>query len=294
MESQNYPAVDSGPIDWELLFCSHVLRLESLHWGLWSPDQEMSLEGLRHAQEAYTNCVLELIPSSVNTALDVGCGMGDVALKLAGRGIQVTSISPIANYDDRLKSLRTRGVVYRRTRFEDFESDHLYDLVMMVESCGYFEARPSIHRAMRLLRPGGFFLVANPFRIADVPYMVGRHVLSDYREEARQAGFVVQEMHDITSGVLPTLELLSQFKNDYVLPTIEWVRSAAAASRSVRLGLMASKLVFRRKWAEVASRVARYSEQLHPQLFERYASYVIVLFRLGQPPTGISHAEHRI
>ncbi len=279
MPSQNYPAADCGPIDWELLFCSHVLRLESLHWGLWSPDTEMSLEGLRQAQEAYTNCVLDLVPANVNTALDVGCGMGDVALNLADRGVRVTSISPIANYDDRLKSLRTRGVKYRRTRFEDFESDHLFDLVMMVESCGYFEAGPSIHRAMSLLRPGGFFLVANPFRAADVPYMVGRHVLSDYREEARRAGLVVEEMRDITSGVLPTLELLRQFKDDYVLPTVEFIRSASAASRSVRFGLMASKVVFRRKWSELAARVARYSQQLHPELFERYARYVIVLFR---------------
>lgn len=282
MESPTYPSANSGPIDWELLFCSHVLRLESLHWGFWSPDQEMSLEELRRAQEAYTNCVLDLVPSSVNTALDVGCGMGDVALKLANRGVRVTSISPIANYDDRLNSLRARGVEYRRTRFEDFESDHRFDLVMMVESCGYFEARSSIHRTMSLLRPGGFFLVANPFRVADVPYLVGRHVFSDYREEARRAGLVVQEMHDITTGVLPTLELLSQFKKDYVLPTIQWVRAAADASRSVRLGLRASKVIFRKKWDKLTSRVARYSQQLQPQLFERYARYLIVLFRSGE------------
>ena len=274
------PAAGSGPIDWELLFCSHVLRLRSLHWGLWSAVHEISLDGLRVAQDAYTECVLSHVPVGVTDALDVGCGMGDVALRLADQGVRVTSISPIANYDDHLNSLRDRGVEYRRARFEDFDSDQHFDLIMMIESCGYLEARSSILRVAKLLRPGGYLLVANPFRRSHVPYLVGRHVLSDYRDEAASAGLVLDEMLDITSKVVPTLVLLNRFKDEYVLPTVEWLRAASGTSPSVRLGLMVSKLLFRRKWAAVNTRVARYAQQLHPELFERYARYVILRFRL--------------
>jgi len=77
-----------------LRFYTEVLGLEHLHYGLWEPEDERSLPGVRKAQARYANYLMTLIPAGVKTILDVGCGTGVMAAHLTQLGYTVEGLSP--------------------------------------------------------------------------------------------------------------------------------------------------------------------------------------------------------
>jgi len=76
-------------LELELIFCLKILKLKSLHYGYWQPDDEITMDNLKKAQAQYTTHLLKLIPRGVKNVLDVGCGVGDNALALAKKGIEL-------------------------------------------------------------------------------------------------------------------------------------------------------------------------------------------------------------
>src|SRR5438445_4338312 len=96
----------------ELFFVSDVLKLKSLHYGYWDeplavPGAVLGLSDISRAQERYTLNLLQAIPSQVKSVLDVGCGLGDNARAMLGRGLQVTALSPDKNHRRYLEDLPT-------------------------------------------------------------------------------------------------------------------------------------------------------------------------------------------
>jgi MPBQ/MSBQ methyltransferase len=107
----------------DLFFCSEILKLPSLHSGLWADPggEARSLENLRAAQNRYTETLLSLIPDGTRTVLDVGCGLGDVSRGLSARGHSVTAISPDKNNARYLKGAAT-SVRFLQARYQTFSS----------------------------------------------------------------------------------------------------------------------------------------------------------------------------
>ena len=67
------------------------LKLEHLHYGYWTKDLEVDLPNLCKAQENYANFLISHIPEDVETILDVGCGMGQIAKKLLDMGYGIVA-----------------------------------------------------------------------------------------------------------------------------------------------------------------------------------------------------------
>ena len=113
---------------------AEVLGLEHLHYGLWDGDP-FNLDGLKAAQQRYTEHLTSQIGSGVRSILDCGCGIGTTALMLKQRGYDVEALTPD---EAQKKTVEERtGLTCHLARFQDFRPEPAYDLVLMSESCGY-------------------------------------------------------------------------------------------------------------------------------------------------------------
>ncbi len=122
MKRESFMEFDSLALD--LYFCSEILKLSSLHYGLWAdPGAEaLTLENLRAAQRRYTEALYRLVPAGTKSVLDVGCGLGDVARGLAARGVRVTAISPDKNHGRYVEGAGA-GVRFVQARYQNFSSE---------------------------------------------------------------------------------------------------------------------------------------------------------------------------
>lgn len=274
------PKVGSGPIDWELMLCTHVMGLRSLHWGLWEQGDALTLAGLRTAQARYAQKLLAAIPEGVRTVLDVGCGMGDIAIALAEKGYEVTCIAPVANYADHLSSMRAKGISFIQTTIENFESERTFDLVLMSESAGYFASVVAFEKSWRLLKTEGHLLVCNMFRREPIALRVAKHILVDFLGRAERSGFRLVHDDDITQATLPSLRLAMSLWEAHGVPAIAlgsfYLQSA---SWRTRLLYRVTRLFFSREVADVRNTLQLYAEQLNPELVGRHATYRLLVFR---------------
>ncbi len=269
----------SLPVDWELLFCSHVLELPALHWGLWDAGQELTLAGLQRAQRRFTAKVVSALGQPTGPVLDVGCGRGDASELLARSGVPVVALAPIANYLPRMHALAPQGVQFVMQRFEDYAPQGRFAHLLMSESCGYFPARTAFARAARLLVEGGTLTVANMFRREPVSLPVGKHLLGDFLREAAQAGFDLSNVEDITEGVLPTLELYQDVLVRRVNLAADLVQ--LAMRRQSRWGRRSARLA---AWltapllARAQLRYAAYAARFDAKSFREYSTYRVMKF----------------
>ena len=71
--SSSEPATEKAKNDRALRFYRDVLGLERLHYGMWLPDDPLTMEALQAAQKRYEDFLIEKVPEGVR--VDSGCGM---------------------------------------------------------------------------------------------------------------------------------------------------------------------------------------------------------------------------
>lgn len=113
--------------------------------------------------------VLDAVPEGCRTALDVGCGDGVLAGRLAGRVAQVTGVdrSPAMIRSARERHSGAAGPTFVESDFLAFQDEAKaggYDFISSVGAVHHMEFAAAIGSMVRLLAPGGRLVVIGSAR----------------------------------------------------------------------------------------------------------------------------------
>ncbi len=186
-----------------------IVRGHDLHFGYW----EESTSSLEDAQNKLTQLMLEHVRGESLNILDVGCGFGHFAYRLALQGHHVTALAPEAA----MIRYAQEHFFHPRVQFlcETFEGKHpswwkpeSYDLIVFFESSQYFPCLRDLFESCRtLLRPQGRILLCDEMiydeRTGQETALKPKRL---YETALAEAGFKIRFHKPIGSYTAPTCE----------------------------------------------------------------------------------------
>ncbi len=208
-------------LDIGLAFSKHFYKTDYLHYGYWPEDLAVEPANVFQAQENYADYLLKNIPKEVKSILDVGCGSGKFAEKLIENGYIVDCVSPSSNLNKHARHRLGNSVEMFETRFEDFECNKSYDLILCSESFQYLLLEKSISKIKKHLSTGGYLLICDFFK-RDVPGkspVSGGHGIKRFFKYMDSQPFVKLIDIDITRETAPSLDIMRDLILEVVLPT---------------------------------------------------------------------------
>ena len=127
----------------------------------------------------YHDVLLAAVPPGCRRALDVGCGLGTFARKLATRTSHVDAL----DQDAVIEQARSMTPAIERLHFvhADFmtwTADEPYDFISMIAVVHHLPFRSALMKASALLRPGGVLAVLGLHRARSVVHMGVRSVVA--------------------------------------------------------------------------------------------------------------------
>ncbi|MBV1931471.1 MAG: class I SAM-dependent methyltransferase [Porticoccaceae bacterium] len=192
--------------DRALRIYNEVLGLERLHYGIWLPDDELSTEKLKEAQERYEDYLVENIPDNVASILDVGCGTGILTKKLIGLGYDVEGLSP--DITQKNNFIENINATFHHSTFDDFSVADRYDCLIMSESAQYIQMDKIFENAAKSLKKDGYLMICDYFVLPNATGVLSKsgHDFEDFMDHIKNNNFTVIAENDITEQVTKTLD----------------------------------------------------------------------------------------
>lgn len=204
-----------------LIFFKHFLKTEYLHYGYFTPDIEVDVTNLGLAQHNYAEFLFGHLPGDVSSILDVGCGSGKTAQKLVEKGYVVEAVSPSKLLNEYARKLLDGNAPVHTKKFEDFDTDKKFDLILFSESFQYIPIEEALNNAVKFLRPGGYILIADFFQ-TDAPgksALGGGHKFADWQTIiASRPELKELRATDITNETAPTIDLVNRLNSEVIHP----------------------------------------------------------------------------
>lgn len=274
-----YQKVDTKEIglDMGLVFMKFFLKTEYLHYGFWTPDMSVDVLNFRQAQENYTQQLLENIPESVKTILDVGCGSGKVAEQLLAKGYQIEAVSPSSRLTEYAKKLLNNQVHVYENIYEEAPIQKTYDLVLFSESFQYIEMHKLFQNALKHLNPNGYVLICDFFQrdgLSGSP-LGGGHKLGEYYQILAQYPFEVLKDQEITDNIAPTMQVVNDLTLQVVQPL--WYMLIDVVSVKIPFIARVLKWWFRKKIEKIQNK--HFKGERNPENFKKFKSYRLILLQ---------------
>ncbi len=172
------------------------LAVESLHYGLWEPDEQNPLV----AQQRASDYLFSHMPPAPLRVLEVGVGLGATARRLVNRGDDYLGVTP-----DHAQILYIRHT-YKNHRiplvqayFQQIAELAPLDCIVFQESAQYIQPSDIFQQCQRLLKPGGSVLVMD-----EIP----AGLLANPHASAQAWGFEVAGLEDLTARTMPSVDYL--------------------------------------------------------------------------------------
>ena len=252
------------------------LKTEYLHYGYFE-NLDADVGNLKKAQEIYAEKLFAQIPEGTKTILDVGCGSGRTAAELLSKGHEVDCVSPsilLNKYAEKL--VDGRGVIHN-TKFENFESDKKYDLVMFSESFQYINMDKALTGALKFLNPNGHILICDFFR-RDMPEkgpLGGGHKFKEWEQVLAKYPLDILVDKDITNETAPTIEIVDHLAKEVLEPIWKLIFMLAEDRFPTLLKLVRWK--YKKKLEKMESK--HFSGQRNGANFIKYKIYKMYLLK---------------
>lgn len=255
-----------------------LFGLEYLHYGFFEPGIPLNFEGLKIAQQKYTDKILSSIPSDVSSILDVGCGAGGNAKAMVNAGYKLTCIDPDPYLLEKTQvatghKVKTLVGLYENVIGIDASS---VDMVLMSESCQYINPHEGWRLHSKLVKPGGYVMAVDFFITKEIDQAFlskSGHRLQAFIEEAEKFGFKLLSKEDITAQTAPTMDLYQELIFSKVFPVceaiFEFVRRKFNWLYIILSFFMKEKINFLKE---------KYSHQ-DSKTFAKYKTYFVLVFK---------------
>lgn len=256
-----------------------ALDMHDLHYGYWTPDLPLTAANLPVAQARYTDKLMADIPEGVKTILDVGCGAGNTAKKLLDRGYEVVCLSPNEWLNaEAQKAVGNRAVVHL-SRFEDFQLDRKFDLILFSESFLFMKADVALAKAESMLNPGGYILISDIFRVpSDQKSPIGGgQDIRRYQAMMAASRFTMLKDTDMTEQIAPTFDLLNLAYQEMIMPAYALILAKMEASNPLVMKFVRWK--WRKKFARLEEK--HFTGKRTGAHFRVHKSYRRTLYRLA-------------
>ncbi len=203
--------------DRALRFYNEVLDMERLHYGIWLPEDELTVDKFKTAQQRYEDLLVDSIPEGAKTVLDVGCGTGVMSSNLKKAGYDVEGLSPDINQEKNFR--KNIDAEFHFCCFEEFTPTKEYDCIIMSESCQYIPIDQLFKVAKKALKKDGKLIICDYFVLNESKGIMSKsgHNIEQFLKEAKNEEFDVIVDKDITDDVTKTLDLSLNFVNKGLL-----------------------------------------------------------------------------
>lgn len=196
----------------------------ALHYGWFAEPSVVgdSLEELRRGQTAFTEEVVKLVGPRARRVLDVGTGRGETARALAAAGASVVTLSPDRNQGRWLARAPHPRISFVPRRFEDFRTTRAesFDVVIFSESSNYVALDNLLTHSASLTGAQGSLVIAAPFLLGQGSSVHrDMHLQSELRTKLERSVWRIEEEHDFTENVAPTLRIGQRLIERRVVPS---------------------------------------------------------------------------
>jgi len=270
------------PIDHVLKLYSESVRSPYLHYGFWDDPKLVSAENLSlhdivAAQDRYIEHLTSFIPEDVKTILDVGAGIGGNSSYLLNKGYKVEALSPDEHQEKVFAEKYNGEIKFHRSKFEDFDPEKQYDLVLESESACYIQIQPGWKTARKTIREGGYLLASDYFLHHNDGsgdwHIKASHNEKVYMEIGEEYGFKLLREYDQTENTMPTLDSAKAFMERYIYPTVEFSSNYMDKNYSFIMKIL--KKAFGKRVNEKMKQLSL----LDSNEFRKYKRYMIFLFQ---------------